>query len=678
VSESLTPFADLAQFVALPRVTSLALSPDGNRLVAAIHVPDERGAKYISALWELDPDGQQAPARLTHSEKGESAPAFLPDGSLLFTSGRPDPDAPDEESAALWRLPAHGEARVIARAPAGLSGTVVAADAGTAIVTSSLLVGSADLEDDTDKRKNRKDRKVSAILHTGMPIRYWDSALGDESPRLFHLDPSADEPALVDLVPEAQFQLHEASTDITADGETVVSSWVERERAGQTRSGIIAIDVASGKARTLLDEPGIEYGYPEITADGTRLAVFRETPGTFDVADLDELLIHDMRDGGESRVIDTGDVTPTEYVWSPDGQTLFVAGDLHGRGAVLAVDGVTGAVRRRLVSDAVYSNLIPTPDGTQLYALRSLIDTPATPVRFAADRDDQEPEVLHACDGPGELPGTLTEVETDVDGVTVRGWLCLPPAGDGPAPLMVWIHGGPRSSWNSWSWRWNPWIAVQRGYAVLLPDPAMSTGYGQECIARGWPRSADVVWREVEALTDVTLARGGLDRDRMACMGGSFGGYMTNWIAGHTDRFRAIFTHAGLWAADQQHATTDAASYKGRLWGTPEDHPDWYAENSPHHFVANITTPMLVSHGDQDYRVPYSESLRLWWDLVSHFDGPPEEMPHRFLQFTGENHWILNASNSRVWYQTVLGFCDQHVRGREPLPAVLPDWRDDS
>jgi dipeptidyl aminopeptidase/acylaminoacyl peptidase len=94
--------------------------------------------------------------------------------------------------------------------------------------------------------------------------------------------------------------------------------------------------------------------------------------------------------------------------------------------------------------------------------------------------------------------------------VTVRGWLCLPPAGDEPAPLMVWIHGGPRSSWNSWSWRWNPWIAVQRGYAVLLPDPAMSTGYGQECIARGWPRSAGVVWREVEALTDVTLARGGL------------------------------------------------------------------------------------------------------------------------------------------------------------------------
>jgi dipeptidyl aminopeptidase/acylaminoacyl peptidase len=674
VTEAVTPFADLAQFVALPRVSALAMSPDGTRLVAAIQTPNEKGAKYTSALWEIDPQGERPLARLTFSDEGESAPVFLPDGSLLFTSGRPDPDAPDEESAALWRLPAIGEAQVVVRAPGGLSGVVVAADAGTVIANGSLLVESADLDDDSGKRKNRKDRNISAILHTGMPIRYWDTALGDESPRLLHLDPNAAEPSLTDLVPDAQFQLLEASTDITADGATVVSTWNTRERGGQSRGGIVSIDVASGKLTTLLDEPAREYGYPKISRDGARLATVRETPGDFDTADTDDLLIHDLRDGGAVSVVDTGDLTVNEFIFSPDGQTLYVGGDLHGRGAVLAVDAADGTVRRRLVSDAVYSNLIATPDGKHLYALRSAMDAPATPVRLAVDDEDQKPELIHACDGPGELPGTLTEVETDVDGVTVRGWLCLPEPGAEPAPLMVWIHGGPRASWNSWSWRWNPWIAVQRGYAVLLPDPAMSTGYGQECIARGWPRRADVVWREVEALTDVALARGDLDRDRTACLGASFGGYMTNWIAGHTDRFRAIVTHAGLWAADQQHTTTDAAAYKSRLWGTPEDHPEWFAENSPHHFVANITTPMLVSHGDRDYRVPASESLRLWWDLVSHYDGEPGTMPHRFLQFTGENHWVLNPSHGRIWYETVLGFCDQHVLGRDALPDVLPDW----
>jgi dipeptidyl aminopeptidase/acylaminoacyl peptidase len=674
VTDAPTSFADLAQFVALPRVTSLALSLNGDRLVAAIQQPDEKGARYTSALWEIDGHGETPPARLTFSDKGESAPAFLPDGSLLFSSGRPDPDAPDEESAALWRLPVTGEARVVARAPGGLSGVVVAADKGTVIATSERLVGSADLTDDEEKRKTRKDRKVTAILHTGMPIRYWDAALGDESTRLLHLDPSADEPALTDLAPEAEFQLVEASTDITRDGSTVVSSWKVRERGGQMRTTLITIDVASGKASALLDESGVDYGYPTLSPDGTRVAVSRDATGDFDTADVEQLLIVDLPDAGGSRELELGDLTPTEYIWSTDGETLFVAGDLHGRGAVLAVNAADGQVRRRLVSDAVYGNLIAAPDGRHLYALRSLIDSPATPVRLAVNSDDQEPQRIFACEGPGELPGTLTEVETDVDGVTVRGWLCLPEPAAEPAPLMVWIHGGPRASWNSWSWRWNPWVAVERGYAVLLPDPAMSTGYGQECIARGWPRRADVVWREVEALTDATLARGGLDPDRTACLGASFGGYMTNWVAGHTDRFKAIVTHAGLWAADQQHATTDAAAYKGKLWGTPEDNPEWFAENSPHHFVANITTPMLVSHGDRDYRVPYSESLRLWWDLVSHYDGEPDQMPHRFLQFTSENHWVLNPSHSRIWYQTVLGFCDQHVRGRDPLPAVLSDW----
>ena len=144
-------------------------------------------------------------------------------------------------------------------------------------------------------------------------------------------------------------------------------------------------------------------------------------------------------------------------------------------------------------------------------------------------------------------------------------------------------------------------------------------------------------------------------------MGGSFGGYMANWVAGHTDRFKAIVTHAGLWALDQQHTTTDGAAWKTRLFGTPAEHPDWYAENSPHHFVDRIVTPMLVVHGNRDYRVPISEALRLWWDLVSRFDGEPADLPHRFLQFTGENHWILSPANAAVWWRTVQGFVDQHL-----------------
>jgi dipeptidyl aminopeptidase/acylaminoacyl peptidase len=164
-------------------------------------------------------------------------------------------------------------------------------------------------------------------------------------------------------------------------------------------------------------------------------------------------------------------------------------------------------------------------------------------------------------------------------------------------------------------------------------------------------------------LLDAVAARDDVDASRTACLGGSFGGYMTNWIAGHTDRFGAIVTHAGLWALDQQHTTTDAAYWKSGLFGTPAEHPQWYAENSPNNFVDRIRTPMLVVHGNRDYRVPVSEALRLWWDLVSRFDGEPDDLPHRFLQLTGENHWVLSPANAVIWYETVLGFCDRHVLG---------------
>jgi dipeptidyl aminopeptidase/acylaminoacyl peptidase len=265
----------------------------------------------------------------------------------------------------------------------------------------------------------------------------------------------------------------------------------------------------------------------------------------------------------------------------------------------------------------------------------------------------------------GALPGTLEWVSTDVDGIEVGGWLCLPAQASAaqPAPVMLWIHGGPHGSYNAWSWRWCPWFAVEAGYAVLMPDPAMSTGYGDAGLNRGWPRRPDIVFHECETLLDAVLERAELDGSRTAMLGASFGGFMANWIAGHTDRFDAIVSHAGLWALPQQHRTTDAAASKMRVHGHEDEDPDWYRAFSPHHEIDAITTPMLVTHGNRDYRVPISEALRLWWDLVSAWDGAPEDMPHRFLQVTSENHWVLTPSNAVVWNRAVLAFCDQHVLG---------------
>lgn len=653
---------DVEAFLRVPRVSAIAAGP-GGRAVAVVQEADEHLSRLVPSLWELTVGG---PARrLTVSEKGESSPRFAPDGSLLFTSSRPDPtgDAP-EGTTPIWQLPLTGEAQVLAHAPGGLELLDVAGD-GTILAATSVLPGMT-LEEDAEARAARKDAKRTTIWHTGMPIRQWDHERGDSSRHLLLVTAQGE---LRDLTPDAgTLPLHTASAALSRDGRTVVTEWTERIARGETRTGLVRIDVETLE-RTALLEATDEHGYhsPVLSPDGRLLAVTRSTVSTPTDTSYGRLEIHDLEGGGVVAV-DLGDLTAGQVVWQADGGTLLVSGDLHSSGAVLAVDPATGAVST-LADGGVFSSLSPAEDGSVL-ALRSDVATPPRPVRITAEGVVELP----APGAVGPLPGTLEQVRTTVDGVEVPGWLCTPAgaSAEDPAPTLLWVHGGPHSSYNAWSWRWCPWLFTARGYAVLMPDPAMSTGYGDAGLNRGWPRRPDVVLAECEALLDLVLERPELDGTRTAMLGASFGGFMANWIAGHTDRFDAIVSHAGLWALPQQHRTTDAAASKMRVHGHEDADPEWYRACSPHAAAAAITTPMLITHGSRDYRVPISEALRLWWDLVSHWDGAPEDMPHRFLQLTSENHWVLTPSNALTWNETVLAFVDQHVRGGEPIPEVLP------
>jgi dipeptidyl aminopeptidase/acylaminoacyl peptidase len=287
-------------------------------------------------------------------------------------------------------------------------------------------------------------------------------------------------------------------------------------------------------------------------------------------------------------------------------------------------------------------------------------------VRLDARTADQVAVRLQGPAPERAVPGTLEEVTaTAEDGTPLRAWLVLP-EGDGPHPLLLWVHGGPLSSWNGWSWRWNPWLMAARGYAVLLPDPALSTGYGLDFVRRGWGRWGAEPYTDLLALTDAAEAHPAVDASRTAAMGGSFGGYMANWIATHTDRFAAVVTHASLWDLEHFGGTTDAAYY----W-TREMTPEMQREHSPSRYADAITTPVLVVHGDKDYRVPIGEGLALWWALCERAEDPAT-MPHRFLYFPMENHWVLTPQHAKLWYQVVHAFLAQHVLGEpESVPELL-------
>ena len=496
---------------------------------------------------------------------------------------------------------------------------------------------------------------MSAVLHTGYPVRYWDHDLGPDEPHL--IDASGPR----DLTPAPGGALREAGYDVSPDGTVVVASWRVPGVGASLRSVLVRIDLTTGTREVIADDAEADLENPAISPDGSAVAYTRESVSTPHQAPRITLCC--LRFGSTAEpVADSWDRWPASVTWVLDGSALLVTADDAGRCPIYRVE-VTGQVTALTADDFAYTDVSAAPDGT-IYALRSSYAAPPHPVRIDAGGT----VTALPCVELPELPGSLTELSAvTADGRTVRSWLVLPQA-EQPAPLLLWIHGGPLGSWNAWSWRWNPWLLAARGYAVLLPDPALSTGYGQDVIQRGWSAWGGPVFDDLMAATDAACADPRIDETRTAAMGGSFGGYMANWVAGHTDRFAAIVTHASLWALDQFGSTTDASYYWMR-----EMTKEMAESNSPHRFVGQITTPMLVIHGDKDYRVPIGEALRLWFELLTESGLPAADdgsSPHRFLYFPSENHWVLAPQHAKIWYQVVTVFLAEHVLG---APTELPE-----
>jgi dipeptidyl aminopeptidase/acylaminoacyl peptidase len=671
----------MSDFLAIPRVTGLRLSPDKTWLAASVQTLSADRKKYLTSLWRIDAGGGPA-VRLTRSADGEASPRFLPDGSLLFLSKRPDPDAgksdnDDAAGAGLWLLPAAGgEARLIAALPGGVAAVETAAAADTVIVSSAALPGAETTEDDERLRKERKDAGVSAILHETVPVRYWDHDLGPDELRLFAVrvpEDEAAEQAARDITPDAGRALLNQSFALSPDGTLVAAGWWQWQDGVQSHSELVVIDVVTGKRTTLLADPEFNFGNPRFSPDGRFIVAERATQHTPEKphdATLVLVRVAGNGDAGATDLLPGLDRWPGGPEWDAAGASVFFTADDGGRHPVFKV-ATAGGSTRLTADNGAYSDL-NTADGTG-YALRAAIDEPPTPVKL--DLATGEFERLPAPGQRPPLPGTLTEITAEADdGHLIRAWLVLPgesaggpEAGDaGQVPLLLWVHGGPMMSWNSWSWRWNPWLMAARGYAVLLPDPALSTGYGQDFVQRGYHSWGERPFRDIMAITDQAVRRPGIDETRTAMMGGSYGGYMANWIAGHTDRFQAIVSHAGLWSLEAMFGTTDMPQFWRPQFGDPLTSPAMYEENSPHRHIDRITTPMLVIHGNKDYRVPFGEALRLWWDLKRHGDEA------KFLYFPDENHWILTPGNVAIWYETVAAFLAHHVLG-EPWerPGLL-------
>ena len=668
-----SPWDDLRAYVATPRLGSLLLSRTGTLLVSVSELNHDQTG-YRTGWWTVDPSGARPARRFTRSTEGESVAAFLPDGSLIFGSGRPTPPAtktygpkpatkPDDSDGVLWCLPAGGgEAYPIARRAGGWRGVSVARNAPRAVFGAAALAGTESEKADQELRKLRKTKKVSAILHEGYPVRFWDHDLGEQT-RLYtgnldgtddHGDVQVDLTALTRLLTQTGRDEIELEA-IADDGSFAIINREVRKPRGKSAGILVEVDLTDPDAEPVVraEHQEAQFGGAVISPDGALIAAVRRTEPTPTEPPQVQLWLID-RATGEGRVLAAGwDRWPQPVAFSPDAATLYVIADEDGNSPIFAVDLAT-ETPRRLTEQGAYGSAVLSVDGSTLYAIRTSYTDPGSIVAIGT-ADGALTELPSPVSYP-DLPGTLVDVETRAgDGARIRAYLALPESASAAqkAPLALWIHGGPLGSWNAWSWRWSPWLLVSQGYAVLLPDPALSTGYGQDFIRRGWGRWGAEPYTDLMAITDAVVARDDIDETDTVAMGGSFGGYMANWVAGHTDRFKAIVTHASLWNLGSFRYATDNGIY----WLT-ELNDRMVAEHSPHLFADRISTPMLVVHGDKDYRVPITEGLGLWTELVSRHEGDPEDLPHKFLYFPDENHWILKPQHAIVWYETVRSFLE--------------------
>ncbi|MFJ4585484.1 S9 family peptidase [Streptomyces echinatus] len=660
-------FHDL--LAAQSRLTDLLLSPDGTRLIASVQSINEEGSEHVTRFWEVDPCGEGDSRLVVGSMEGDFAPAFAADGTLLFLSGRENADStgekPNSHDVSLWALSERGEARQIAHHPGGISAFTSAANADVVAYTADLLPGTADIETYAAARRERERARVTAALYEETAAAVWSATLGPDEPHTFVLHSSG--PVVI-----AGSQGLEGSADaaLSPDGSLVAYTRPATGQAPDTNTVIVA-DAATGMQQRCFSRPGHQYYRLAFTADGSALVCQRQREETYDTEWRVTLVAFDLRSGEESDLLPDFDNWP----WPgraalspiPGDSTMWFTGDERGHCPVFRRD--TDGTITRLTASGAYTSLCVAPDGATLYALHSAIDSPPRVVRLDADTPDQQPAFLNAPGDLRSLPGVLTEVRAPADdGFPLRGWLVLPTGAspEHPAPLLVVPHGGPQASWSAWTWSWNPWPFAARGYAVLLPDPALSTGYGQRMQQRGLGQYGGQPYRDVIALADSALGRADLDATRTAFAGWSYGGYLANRAATLTDRFKAIVSAAGMWNLEALQTDTDMRSYFQKIFGDPRTQRERYEANSPHFDAARMKTPMLIVHGGKDYRVPMGQALSL------HSNLERLGVPVRFLHFPTEGHIIAAPNHIRIMYETVLNFLDHHVLGQEwRRPAML-------
>jgi dipeptidyl aminopeptidase/acylaminoacyl peptidase len=647
-------FEDMA---GMRRIGAPKVSPDGKWIAYDASTIDLAGNVRKSAVYLIPSDGSGAARQITDGKKQDEGPAWSPDGkSIAYVSNQ----AGGAKQVYLYDVAA-GTSRKLTSL-AGGAGAVKWVPNGSGLVLVSDIYPDCGVDPQCAEQKDTAAEKApsKARVIDSLLFRHWNAWVESTRAHIVYVPLTG---AARDLTPGA-FDAPPFSVgggeefDVSPDSsELVYARNVESNPERSTNSDLYIVPLTGGEAKRITSRTGADTS-PVYSPDGRYIAWRSQSRNGYE-SDLWELWLYDRTSGQSRRVAETFADWIDEVAWSNDSKSLFAIAPLEGKHALyeITLDGRATLLDR----SGSAGSIDVSPDSRTVYFNLSTLTRPAD--LYSLTRNGKLTRLTRENDAllSRVAMGTSEDVWWEgADGAQIQGHLIKPPHFNATKkyPAIVLIHGGPQGAWyDAWSYRWNPQPFAARGYVILMPNPRGSSGFGQqfvEQISRDW---GGRVYTDIMNGVDKLEAMPYVDGSRIGAAGGSYGGYMVNWILGHTNRFKALVSHAGVYNLESMAGVTEELwfpdwEFGGPYWEHPEDYEKW----SPHRFVKNFSTPTLVSHGELDYRVPIGEGLQLFTALQR------RGVPSRLLYFPDEGHWVLKPQNSKLWFQTVGDWFDRWLK----------------
>ncbi len=631
----------------MPGFGDIRISPDGRQVIFAMTVNDLEEHASATHLWLMD--GASGETRqLTFGEHDNWGPQWSKDAdAIYFMSDR-------GETTQIWRLPMDGgEPEVVTSIPTGIS-EFEYYPSGEIVFVSGVFPDCRSDSCNKARLEQKEDRRSSAKAYDELLYRHyirWDDGRVN---RLYMLNP--DDGSVRELYSGPE----DAPTsllggfrdfDLSPDGiEFCFSMNIDSMPAVWLNNELYRIVLPAEKPVRITDNPGLDVS-PQYSPDGKYLAYLSTARAGYE-SDQRDLILYDRTTGNRENLTASFDRSIGYYTWAGGSKRIYFTAIEHGRSKIWRLDIESGGIAL-ILGDAVYGDLTVSPDGSYLLVTRSLAHEPQEIYRYDLDTEDLTRMTFMTIPGVDELDmRAATDFWfTGAFGDSVHGFLTLPPHFDSTRryPLVLLIHGGPQWCWlgNFNYYGWNTQLTAAEGYVVAQIDPHGSIGYGlkfKEYVSGNWGRGDyDDLMMGVDYLIENYPY---IDSTRMAALGRSYGGFMANWICGHTDRFRCLISIDGTFNHVSSYGSTEELWFpEWEFKGTPYDNPEEYVRSSPLTYASDFSTPTMVIHGEKDYRVDLSEGLQMFTALQR--GGVPSQL----LYFPDEGHNIGKLKNLRYVYE---------------------------